>query len=199
MQYSWISAFLVAGSLMLSGCQQITPKTNELTQNSQAKIQFSLNGKIGVRSAQQSGSAFFTWDQQDENFAIELTGILGLGKTQIEGKPGQVTLNSAKTGEISASSAEELLYRATGWQAPISHLIHWTQARPASINAQITRDASGRMLQLIEDGWQVDLSYAANSSLPNKLIMLQLQPSLNDSNASNIQNRITMLIQNRVI
>ncbi len=34
--------------------------------------------------------------RQQDKFDIELSGILGVGKTQISGKPGQVHLNSAK-------------------------------------------------------------------------------------------------------
>ena len=67
-----------------------------MTPQVQDENNFNLQGKIGVRTPQQSGSAFFTWAQQQDEFDIELTGILGVGKTQIQGKPGEVTLNSAK-------------------------------------------------------------------------------------------------------
>ena len=70
---------------------------------------------------------------------MNLTSIkefLGVGKTQISGTPGQVTLNSAKTGLIQAATPEELLQRATGWQAPITHLVDWVQAKPATTQAK---------------------------------------------------------------
>ena len=121
---------------------------------------------------------------------IELTGILGAGKTQISGTPGQVTLNSAKTGLIKAATAEELLQRATGWQAPISHLVDWVQARPATQSAQIQKDSSQRISQIIEQGWMVDLSYNQQATVPNRLILKQ---SLENGG----ENRITMVIQNR--
>ncbi|RKG36275.1 outer membrane lipoprotein LolB [Acinetobacter guerrae] len=175
--------------LFLTGCQHFTqpqlPKNTHESAN-----QFNLQGKIGVRTPQQSGSAFFTWSQQQQNFNIELTGILGMGKTQIQGQNGKVTLNSAKTGLITASSPEELLERATGWQAPITHIISWVQARPATTQAQTNLDANGRINHIQEDGWDVDLSYDAEQKLPNKLILKQM---LED----NKENRITMVIQNR--
>lgn len=178
-------------SLLLTGCQQyVKPQPPAESQTPQLQNQFSLQGKIGVRTPQQSGSAFFSWAQQQDNFDIQLSGILGVGKTQIEGKPGQVTLNSAKTGLIQAETAEELLQRATGWQAPISHLVHWVQARPATLNAQLNKDQLLRPLQIIEDGWIVNLSYDENALLPSKLILKQALES-------GQENRITMLIQNR--
>ncbi len=133
---------------------------------------------------------FFTWLQQQDNFDIELSGILGVGKTQIQGKPGEVTLNSSKTGLISAASPEELLERATGWQAPITHLTSWILAKPATLNAQITKDAANRVSQLIEDGWTVNFSYDGEQTLPNKLVLKQAL-------AEDKENRITMVIQNR--
>ncbi len=195
---SMTCALLASGILSLTGCQQvINPESNVTTptleapdQHTQADRQFQLQGKIGVKTAQQSGSAFFTWLQDQDQFDIELTGILGIGKTQISGQPGNVTLNSAKTGLIEASTPEELLQRATGWQAPITHLVDWVQARPATSSAQVQKDANHRISQMIEDGWTVDLSYNAQAQLPNRLILKQ---RLDNGG----ENRITMVIQDR--
>lgn len=99
--------------LLLTGCQHLSqPKKTIISPQVQDENNFSLQGKIGVRTPQQSGSAFFTWIQQQDQFDIELTGILGVGKTQIQGKSGEVTLNSSKTGLITASSPEELLEKS---------------------------------------------------------------------------------------
>ncbi|WP_180037578.1 lipoprotein insertase outer membrane protein LolB [Acinetobacter sp. YH12127] len=180
----------VSTSLFITGCQPFVQSPAHVSQQVEAENQFNLQGKIGVRTPQQSGSAFFTWVQQQQQFDIELSGILGVGKTQISGQPGQVTLNSAKTGIIYAESPEELLEQATGWQAPITHLVDWVQARPATVNAQIQKDPQQRPTQFIEDGWTVDLSYNDNAPLPNRLILKQALES-------GQENRITMLIQNR--
>ena len=179
-----------APALFLTGCQQKIKPHAPATPSVQAENQFQLQGKIGVRTPQQTGSAFFTWVQQQEEFDIELSGILGVGKTQISGTPGQVTLNSAKTGLIQAASAEELLQRATGWQAPISYLVDWVQARPATTTAKLQKDDAQRINQIIEQGWTVDLNYNAQAKMPNRLILKQ-------SLENGAENRITMIIENR--
>ena len=176
--------------LFLTGCQHFTQPQLPQGRQVESENQFNLQGKIGVRTPQQSGSAFFTWAQQQQDFDIELTGILGMGKTLIQGRTGRVTLNSTKTGLITASTPEELLEYATGWQAPITHITSWVQARPATTQAQISQDTNGRIDHIEEDGWNVDLIYNDNQKLPNKLILKQ---ALED----NKENRITMLIQNR--
>lgn len=190
--FSKFSLTLIATStLVLTGCQQYTqPQAPSVSQVPEAANNFSLQGKIGVKTPAQSGSAFFTWVQQQNEFDIELSGILGVGKTQISGTPGQVTLNSAKTGLIKAATAEELLQRATGWQAPITHLVDWVQAKPATTQAKISKDESNRPIQFLEDGWTVDLIYNDQAQLPNKLILKQALES-------GQENRITMVIQNR--
>ena len=190
--FSKFSLTLIATStLVLTGCQQYTqPQAPSVSQIPETANNFNLQGKIGVKTPGQSGSAFFTWVQQQDEFDIELSGILGVGKTQISGTPGQVTLNSAKTGLIQAETPEELLKRATGWQAPITHLVDWVQAKPATTQVKISKDESNRPIQFLEDGWTVDLSYNAQAQLPNKLILKQTLES-------GQENRITMVIQNR--
>lgn len=193
--------FFACSTLALTGCQQfskpqlppqtVQPTAPEKAQSTNEAIdQFALQGKIGVRTPQQSGSAFFTWQQQQDKFDIELSGILGVGKTQITGSTGQVTLNSAKTGEIHADSPEELLERATGWHAPITHLIKWVQAKPATDSAVLNKDQQQRITHITEDDWDVDLSYAEQNNLPNKLILKQALEA-------GKENRITLVIQNR--
>lgn len=187
-------SFILASSisvLVMTGCQSFnTQKPISSSPLTEAENQFQLQGKIGVKTPQQSGSAFFTWVQNQQKFDIELSGILGVGKTQISGQAGQVILNSAKTGKIEAETPEELLAQATGWQAPITNLVDWVQAKPATLEAKVEKDALQRINQIIENGWTVALSYHDAATLPNKLI---LQQQLETGQ----ENRITMIIQNR--
>lgn len=194
--------FIAISSLVFTGCQHVvkptqTTPTLEAPNTATADIaiekptnQFNLEGKIGVKTPKQSGSAFYTWVQDQQDFSIQLNGILGIGKTIIEGQSGEVTLNSSKTGLISATSPEQLLEKATGWVAPITHIVSWVQAVPATENAQILRDDTQRISKIIEDGWAVDLSYNDQAKLPNKLILKQQLEA-------DQENRITMVIQNR--
>jgi outer membrane lipoprotein LolB len=160
--------------------------TADLPQN---QIDFSITGKIGVRTPKQNGSAFYAWTQVNDRFAIDLTGALGIGQTHIEGVPKQVTLNSAKTGLLTAETPEELLQQATGWQAPISYLVYWINAQPAEKNAIVSYDPQQRLSNLQEGGWNVTFNYPADEKLPNKLTMTQPLDSG--------ENRVTLTVQSR--
>jgi outer membrane lipoprotein LolB len=161
-------------------------------------IRFSITGKIGVRTQKQTGSAFYAWSQDDERFAIDLTGALGIGQTHIEGIPNHVSLQSAKTGYLEASTPEELLQRATGWQAPISYLPHWINGVPVNLTSPVTRDALHRILTLDEGGWHVIFNYDDQnpSQYPNRLIMNQIaRPEVASANETAPNNRVILTIQ----
>lgn len=171
---------------LISGCQTIR-QAPTIISTTQAEQQFKITGKIGVRTPQQNGSAFYGWTQIGDQFAIDLTGALGVGQTSIRGKHGDVTLTSSKTGTIQAETPEELLYKATGWQAPITHLVSWINAQPATTVAAVEKDQQNRLSSITEDGWTVDLYYTNQENLPNKLILVDQAQ----------QNRVTLTIQNR--
>lgn len=177
-------------SLAMTACQTIPKAPEPIEQTQHQQDHFTLQGKLGVRTPQQSGSAFFVWQQENEQYNIELSGILGLGKTLIQGDQNGVQLNSSKTGLIEARTPEELLFRATGWNAPITHLRHWVQGKPATLNATLRQDSAQRHTFIEEDQWVVELSYAnADTRLPQRLILTQA--------LAQGENRITMVIQQR--
>lgn len=189
---------MTAASLVtLSGCQHImkaptAPVVKMPTSAAQPPkpvLQFTVMGKIGVKTPKQNGSAFYAWTQVDNRFAIDLTGALGIGQTHIEGIPGQVTLRSARTGLLTATTPEELLQQATGWQAPISYLPYWIQAKSAQVNNTAKFDSLKRLSQLNEGGWQVQFNYLDTQPLPQKLIMSQV--------VAGGENRVILTVQNR--
>ena len=191
-----ISVVLVGS---LTGCQSWVKSASPTT--TQAPIaaakNFQLTGKIGVRTPQQSGSAFYAWAQQDQRFAIELTGALGIGQTRIEGGNGQFSLENNTSGRLEADSAEALLKQATGWQAPISQLPRWVMGMPIAADSPATYDSQTRLVTLTEQGWQVRFDYldAAQPRRPSRLIMTQ---ALFDSAGQAAgENRVTLTIQSR--
>jgi len=191
-----ISTLLLAG---LSACQQAVkaPPPNVTQQPLAAATAFQLTGKIGVRTPQQSGSAFYAWAQQDQRFAIELSGALGIGQTRIEGGNGQFSLENSNTGRLEADSAEALLQQATGWHAPISQLPRWVMGMPVAADSPATYDAQTRLATLTEQGWQVRFDYldASQPRRPSRLVMTQALLDQHGQAAG--ENRVTLTIQSR--
>nr|WP_317199583.1 lipoprotein insertase outer membrane protein LolB [uncultured Psychrobacter sp.] len=182
-------AAITSAVLITSGCQSLqsakTPITSSPTVQAQKLDDFTINGKIGVTmptpsdSAQnpgtQGGSAFYAWGQQDDRFAIELIGALGIGKTNIEYNGQTATLVSEKTGTLTADDPETLLLKATGWQAPISQMPYWISGRPAPSDSDAQVDAQNRLISSVNGPWTANFTYKGADKLPNKISATQPQ------------------------
>lgn len=182
-----LSLILAASAFIVTGCQTTqhignadnansSMITGSASQYPELLQSFNIRGKIGIttpqtqNSAAQTGSAFYVWAQEQERFAIDLTGALGIGHTVIEYDGRSATLVSERTGEIAAASPEELLLQATGWQAPISQLRHWISGRPAPSDTNSQLDAQGRLQTSQNGDWVASFSYnKANTRTPNKI------------------------------
>lgn len=184
-------AAMTAAMVITSGCQSM--KTANATNQPSITIQgqnpeqpkklesFNITGKIGVTTAAsdttgaQGGSAFYAWGQQNDRFAIELIGALGIGKTNIEYNGQSATLVSEKTGTLNAADPETLLKKATGWQAPISQMPYWISGRPAPSDSAPQLDAQNRLISSVNGEWRASFTYKGNDKLPNKISAVQSQ------------------------
>lgn len=137
---------------------------------------WNLKGSVSIQH--QTGTDFATaqWDQQGSQYSIALYGPLSLGKVQITGHPGQVTL--AQTGKSTASSTspEQLMQKQLGWQLPISNLYYWVRGVPAPGKASRTRyDAANHLTQLVQQGWTIsytDYTTVQQVDLPKRIWLM---------------------------
>ena len=180
---------MAAAMLITSGCQSL--KTANATNQSGTMIQgqnseqpqklesFNITGKIGVTTpatdsnGAQGGSAFYAWGQQNDRFAIELIGALGIGKTNIEYDGQTATLVSEKTGTLTADDPETLLKKATGWQAPISQMPYWISGRPAPSDSAPQLDEQNRLVSSVNGEWTASFTYKGSDKLPVKISAAQ--------------------------
>lgn len=176
---------LTTALLITSGCQSLqsgnaTAKPTPTVQ-AQKLDNFNITGKIGVTApanstndtTAQGGSAFYAWGQQNERFAIELIGALGIGKTNIEYDGQTATLVSEKTGTLTADNPETLLQKATGWQAPISQMPYWISGRSAPSDSVPKTDAQGRLISSVNGQWTASFDYKGSDELPSKISAVQ--------------------------
>ncbi len=178
-------AAVTTALVITSGCQSLKtanatnqPSTTLQGQNAEQpqKLEnFNITGKIGVTmpandtTGTQGGSAFYAWGQQNDRFAIELIGALGIGKTNIEYNGQTATLVSEKTGTLTADDPETLLKKATGWQAPISQMPYWISGRPAPSDSAPQLDDQNRLISSVNGEWTASFTYKGSDKLPNKI------------------------------
>ncbi|MCG6541516.1 lipoprotein insertase outer membrane protein LolB [Pseudomonas sp. KSR10] len=170
--------------LLLAGCAGLGPQESVEGPGSaddwkahKAQISeidgWQINGKIGIRAPQDSGSGTLFWLQRQDYFDIRLSGPLGRGATRLTGRPDAVALEVAGQGRFEAESPEALVESQLGWQLPVSNLLWWVRGLPApDSRSRVALDANGRLANLQQDGWDVQyLGYSEQSgfSLPSRI------------------------------
>jgi outer membrane lipoprotein LolB len=136
---------------------------------------WTLQGKIGLRSPEESGSGTLTWLQRQDAYDIRISGPLGRGATRLQGNQLGVTLDMAGQPTLQAGSAEELLEQQTGWRLPVEHLTWWVRGLPAPDSAsRLQLDQQSRLARLAQAGWTVEYSRyqeVGGLQLPQRLQM----------------------------
>lgn len=164
--------------LLLAGCQSMAPPAGENPSWVRQRAQllnlqeWQLRGRVNVRYYDESHTPRIQWQQNQEQYHIRLWGTFNAGNTEIEGRPGRVTLE--QDGEVlSAESPEDLILDQLGYELPVSHLEYWIKGVPAPAGeAQLAFNELNQLTSLQQDGWSVsysDMRQYQQLSLPRRV------------------------------
>jgi len=171
-------------SLALAGCQAI-PDFPEVADGGPvwqqhrlavAKLQqWHITGRLAVTNQESAWNLDLQWQQQGDNYQIELAGPFGAGKVQLTGNGQGVQLRNADQKVFYADSAEELLYAQTGVFMPIADLRYWVLGIPAPQHAQQPGfDPLGQLTRLRQSDWEIRFrryTQVNGLSLPDKIFI----------------------------
>lgn len=177
-----VSLFLLT-LLLLGGCVHkgsLTPPQDVLEHQRQVQAisDWQLTGKLGIRTADDSGSASLKWAQQIANYQINLSGPLGQKSMIITGTPDKVRLEQTGEPAQEADTAEALIKKSAGWTLPVAQLAYWVRGVPAPKLriTQLQQNETGLIAQLIQGGWSINYSNyrdqtfnGVNLPLPGKI------------------------------
>ncbi|WP_084155870.1 lipoprotein insertase outer membrane protein LolB [Halomonas halocynthiae] len=175
---------ITAALALLSGCATTQPPSSaqersaDQWQAQQSRVQqlqdWELNGKVGLRTPDESTSANIDWRQTPYYFRILLSGPAGTGRSVLEGRDGRVSMSTSE-GRFEAVSPEALMQEQMGWSLPVSDLTDWVRGLPAHDRPHhMTEDALGFPATLEQNGWSIDYRQWSNFNdlwLPSKLVM----------------------------
>ncbi len=136
-----------------------------------------LSGRISVSNEDEAWQLNVTWQQQADNYEIQISGPLGMGKVRLQGSKEGVFLYDSDGHTYYAQEPDSLLLEHTGVFMPITSLYYWIRGLPdpATGGAQIPQlDAWGRLAHLSQGGWSIDLkryTRVDRLQLPNKLFI----------------------------
>lgn len=158
---------------LLSGCSLLpvspTPAVRPVPPDISA---FTLNGRVSIKYNGSRHSAGLRWVHRLQSDEVLLLAPLGQTVARVYRDAQSATLEDGDK-RYQASDVESLMQQVLGWHLPLSGLHYWVLALPiAESEAQIERDAVGRVAVLRQNGWAVRyLRYAGGeaNSLPMRL------------------------------
>lgn len=177
MNFSRLMVLILA--LAVSACVHrpgLTPPENlrEHQQQLQAIGDWQLSGKLGIRTADDSGSASLKWVQQTASYQLNLAGPLGQKRMIITGTPGKVRLEQTGEPAQEAKTPEALIKQHLGWTLPVTQLAYWVRGVPAP-KGRITRleqNSDGLIAQLQQGNWLITYSNYSDQTFAGKTLAL---------------------------
>lgn len=163
----------LAWMLALAGCAS-TPSVAPVDTGAPLSERWTLQGRIGVKSADESLSGNMLWKHRGGADELLLTSPLGQGVARIVRDPSGVTLEVPNQPARRAADAEALTRAVLGYGLPVAGLSWWVQARPAPGSTfEAARDNRNRFEQIRQDGWTIAyLRYADDApDRPQKLAL----------------------------
>ena len=160
-------------ALAVGGCASV-PSPSRIEPEASFSPSWTLQGRIGVQSGEQSLSGQIHWQHRVATDEVLMTSPLGQGVARIVRDADGVALEIPNQPTRRAPDADTLTREALGYVLPLSGLTWWMQARPDPDHLyEATRDPNGRLTQLRQNGWVIDyLEYAADMPVrPRKLVV----------------------------
>ncbi len=122
-----------------------------------------FSGRIAVSTQAGGDTASLRWQQRRDNFAMTLSGPMGLKEATLLREEGELIL--LRNGERRRLAPEDDLLRAEfGWRLPLDYLPWWLRGLPAPGPAR-QQLADGRLAWLEQDGWRIE--YAEYRDIDN--------------------------------
>lgn len=146
--------------LALAGCAGIFTRsgpTGVQVDSRGAVTRFNLEGRVAVRSGEQSFSGGMRWERREGEEIVLLSTPLGQGVAEIRRDARGVVLVDGEGKRYEAADIDTLAERALGVPIPLSGLVHWLSARPRPSAPHVAHlDKVGRVASLEQDGWRIE-------------------------------------------
>ncbi|MDC1453534.1 lipoprotein insertase outer membrane protein LolB [Porticoccaceae bacterium] len=133
-----------------------------------------LAGKLGFRGPDSGGSASVNWQQQQNNFQLQLSGPFGAGRATLSGN--QQIAEMLYQDKLYRQTPQQLASQLTGVPLPVGALSWWARGLPSpdqETASSIATSPEGYASSFEQAGWQLSFSRYSETdagSLPSKII-----------------------------
>ena len=150
----WLSLYLV-----LAACASFQPVEEGLDDS------WILEAKVNYRDDQQIRNGLLRWEQQGEDYEVQLSGIITGEFARLSKTSGQFNLRVEGQEYRNLTEINRLLAEKTGIPFPADNLQYWLKQEPNPHQPfAAKRDAQGRIVSLTQDLWQIHYDYKKNQA-----------------------------------
>ena len=160
-------------TLLLAGCAALPSATPQAPRDAAELENWAFNGRVSLTRGETGWHAGLVWRERSGEYELRVAGPLGQGAFELSGDDAGVMLVDADQRTFTARDSDALLRHVTGWALPVSGMHYWVRGLAVpGVEAQLERDASGRVSRLDQSGWVISYDrYQSLSglSLPGRL------------------------------
>lgn len=157
-----LSRLLLVGlALLLSACATRPPEPQYddarwRAQRAQLEqlTHWTLSGKLAISSAKGNGSARLYWEQQGDDYRLNLSSLIGTRIMDMRKQGSRIAITDDQGREHVAKDPGALIYQLTGWNLPVEQLPIWIKGLPGRAHYQLGTD--GRLQQVRTSDWRLD-------------------------------------------
>jgi outer membrane lipoprotein LolB len=149
---------LLAGCAGVERQQPATAGWQAHSKQLTALQQWTASGKLAVRTSEMSESAGLVWQQDAQQTHLQLSGPLGMGATTIDSDGTRLDIRQGEDFKSLDISTPDAIRLNTGWDLPLSSLIHWLKGLPAPQQEiqKLELEPQTELLQTLQqDQWEV--------------------------------------------
>ncbi len=146
-------------------------------QSQLAQLQvWTLTGKVGIQTEQESWNAAIRWRQTGTDYEIRLIAPFGQGTYELQGNDSKFSMRTPDNQVIQAHSPEALMQKTLRWSAPVRGLTYWVRGipQPDTTISGLRLDEQSLLLDMQQSDWRISvLRYLQTSAgpLPGKLFI----------------------------
>ncbi len=161
--------FLGLFVLSVSGCVSTAVLPDDLDRPS-----IDVSGKLGIRTASEGFSASLRYQQFDAAFRIEMWGLLGQGRTLIEGDARRIGITNSRGELVASGEPERVMREQLGWSLPLAVLRYWVAGQPDPEQPVAAGGGDADSRYFAQQGWAVSakrLALVDGEMLPGLLVL----------------------------
>lgn len=138
---------------------------------------WSIRGRLAVRTADDGFTASMRWHQQGERYDAKLNGPLGVGAMHLQGDSDLLRIERGNGDNEVIRNPSASLADALGWSIPVENFRFWALGVESPLTPAVDKQVEqGMLIGLQQDGWNIqyrEYQEIDGTSLPRKLVATQ--------------------------